>query len=353
MTTPPTASVPAPPVTAMPVTQIAPVFAPAPPPRQCGLARFFGSLWGTNYQTTYYRAPVTYYRPVTTIDPVSGMAVTVQQPCTSYEQQLQRTPYVSPQPGQRAPAPPQPTGSACDSYSARPYPAAPGVQTWPPTSSTGIGQVGGVSPIGQPPVIPSTSNGLTPLTGSPPMSRAPTTGDLAPVNQPELQNAAPAQSIDSRRQSPDSKPPSDDSESSSEPRSHWQLQGAADSTAMIRSRTPDHRDAVPDPLMASSPRANPIQAPNDYVAPFPKKDDPPASATPPTLTQPKIEAPQLPARTYDPSEFTSTDDRTEIVVREAALIRARKVQRSPSVSQQRSVSKRPIKRETKWYTISQ
>ncbi|MEM0926568.1 MAG: hypothetical protein AAGJ83_11060, partial [Planctomycetota bacterium] len=62
-----------------------------------GLRRFFNSLLGreTNYVSSYYRAPITYYRPTTTIDPRLGTTVTVQQPCSSYVQQLQRVPYNS------------------------------------------------------------------------------------------------------------------------------------------------------------------------------------------------------------------------------------------------------------------
>lgn len=59
-----------------------------------GVGSFFRSLFGTNYQTSYYRAPVTYYRPVTTVSP-TGATNTVQQPCTSYQNQVQRTPIQS------------------------------------------------------------------------------------------------------------------------------------------------------------------------------------------------------------------------------------------------------------------
>ncbi len=83
------------PATTLPSTSTVPLFPNAPAPQQGGLARFFGSLFGTNYNSSYYRAPITYYRPVTSIDPVTGTTVTVQQPCDSYVQQLQRTPYSS------------------------------------------------------------------------------------------------------------------------------------------------------------------------------------------------------------------------------------------------------------------
>ncbi len=62
-------------------------------PPQGGLARFFNSLLGTGYRTSYYTAPITYYRPATTVDPVTGTTVTVQQSCASTVEQVQRTPY--------------------------------------------------------------------------------------------------------------------------------------------------------------------------------------------------------------------------------------------------------------------
>lgn len=45
-----------------------------------------------NFRTNYYRAPVTYYRPVQTTDPTTGQQITVQVPCSSYEYQTQRRP---------------------------------------------------------------------------------------------------------------------------------------------------------------------------------------------------------------------------------------------------------------------
>ncbi|WP_068140072.1 hypothetical protein [Roseimaritima ulvae] len=69
-----------------------------------GVRSFFGNLFGTNYRTSYYRAPVTYYRPQTTVDPVSGTTVTVQRPCTAYQYQVQRAPYIGLQPAAATPA---------------------------------------------------------------------------------------------------------------------------------------------------------------------------------------------------------------------------------------------------------
>ncbi|MEM9586109.1 MAG: hypothetical protein AAGA03_02410 [Planctomycetota bacterium] len=166
------------PTTSLPVTAAAPVFAPAPVRTPGPLARFFGSLLGTNYRSSYYRAPITYYRPATSIDPVSGTTVTVQQPCTSYVQQLQRTPYASLQPA---------------------FAGQPAVVTQPMdgTCVTGLG-AGGIGQVGasipaypqsnfvQP--IPSTTLPLQGTTTYGPIDS--TLGgdpsDQSPVEQPEL-----------------------------------------------------------------------------------------------------------------------------------------------------------------------
>jgi hypothetical protein len=49
-----------------------------------------------SYQTTLNKVPTTYYRPVTTLDPNTGTTVTTLQPCTSYQQQVLRTPLIAP-----------------------------------------------------------------------------------------------------------------------------------------------------------------------------------------------------------------------------------------------------------------
>ncbi|MEX0824904.1 MAG: hypothetical protein WD119_01995, partial [Pirellulaceae bacterium] len=99
-----------------------------PQPRRGLLGGIFGSLFGTNYRTSYYRAPVTYYRPVTTVSPTSGAATTVQQPCTSYENQVQRSPISS---FQGAPSTPN---SCCTT--------SPATGTWTPTNGYPAGQTG-------------------------------------------------------------------------------------------------------------------------------------------------------------------------------------------------------------------
>jgi hypothetical protein len=46
----------------------------------------------TNYNTSYFPVPTTYYRPVTTTDPRTGQQVTTMMPCTSYQMQALRSP---------------------------------------------------------------------------------------------------------------------------------------------------------------------------------------------------------------------------------------------------------------------
>lgn len=45
-----------------------------------------------NYRTNYYRAPVTYYRPLMQTDATTGAQTVHMAPCTSYEYQTQRVP---------------------------------------------------------------------------------------------------------------------------------------------------------------------------------------------------------------------------------------------------------------------
>lgn len=81
-----------------------------------GVANFLPT---TNYNTQYFNAAVTYYRPVVTTDPRTGKQVTTMMPCTSYQQQAQRVPACSlgqcltssPTPMVAAPPMPTATGS--------------------------------------------------------------------------------------------------------------------------------------------------------------------------------------------------------------------------------------------------
>lgn len=68
-----------------------------------GMSRFFSNLFGTGYQSSYNQVPVTYYRPVTSYSPAVGAPTVVQQPCTSYEYQLQRSPMTTFAPGTSTP----------------------------------------------------------------------------------------------------------------------------------------------------------------------------------------------------------------------------------------------------------
>ncbi|QDT09308.1 hypothetical protein [Planctomycetes bacterium K23_9] len=225
---------------------IDPLFPNAPRPRVGGLARFFGSLLGTNYQSSYYRAPITYYRPMTAVDPITGTTVTTQQACSSYVQQLQRTPYNSFQPGGgllpggfgnqgttvTPIGPPMPCGSggcgiaaspAPQPYGPNPYAANPGYAQNPnyaPAPNYGpqfdnsssfdnqgaVGQVGGIDSPNDRDVIPIPSTeprggyyqqNTQPLTGRPESSARGTDQDN--VGQPRLESARPRNDEDTYR----------------------------------------------------------------------------------------------------------------------------------------------------------
>lgn len=343
------------PNSAIPATQVAPLFAPTPP-RQGGLSRFFGRLLGTNYRSSYYRAPITYYRPVTSVDPISGSTVTVQQPCSSYVQQLQRSPYSSLQVGQPGFAQP----STCQTAPTAGY--APygqslqyGPNAYAGASSNTIGQVGAVGTTpGQftvpiPSTAPSTGYGpgytpnTVPLTGVPggsspatafPPTTTPSFGpaaaaprgaaeDLSPVDQPRIESNRPAESNYNSPVESDQAPPS-----------YWKLQEAEDSTALSRPSNAPALATNRDPVSLQQQRtltdARPIEAPTDYVSPFRKPSvDPQAPSNRPrwmTEALESFEAPQLPARSDD-AGATSVSNRVSIPVRDAALVRGRTVQR--------------------------
>ncbi len=56
----------------------------------------YGLLPTGGYASQYFRAPTTYYRPVTALDPNTGTTVTSLQPCASYQYQAQRVPLLVP-----------------------------------------------------------------------------------------------------------------------------------------------------------------------------------------------------------------------------------------------------------------
>jgi hypothetical protein len=211
------------------------------------LARFFGSLLGTNYQSSYYRAPITYYRPMTSVDPITGTTVTTQQACSSYVQQLQRTPYNSFQPGGgllpggfgnqattvTPVGPPMPCGSGgcglATNAAPQPYAASPSFAPsagyapnpgYAPAPNYGpqfdnsspfdnrapVGQVGGIDSPSDRDVIPIPSTepssryyqrNTQPLTGRPGSSASGTDRDNVP--QPRLESARPRNDEDTYR----------------------------------------------------------------------------------------------------------------------------------------------------------
>jgi hypothetical protein len=77
--------------TGYPNTSYSPILPAGIPQAQVGL------LPTGAYASQYYRAPTTYYRPVTSFDPRLGTTVTTLQPCTSYQYQAQRVPLLVPE----------------------------------------------------------------------------------------------------------------------------------------------------------------------------------------------------------------------------------------------------------------
>ncbi len=307
----------APPITAPPVLNPPPVtYAAAPPAakREGCLSRFCKKLFGTGYTTSYYRAPVTYYRPVTTMNPATGAMVTVQQPCTSYEQQMQRNPFTTVLPGTTnasnncQPGYPCPPGTnACNTvpgYSQNPTFAQPAPISQTPYN--GIGQVGAtgtgdyqampipsIQPSGTLGAQPGTPN-LSPLTGPPPTLAPPTNtlspvptspqgsagNDLAPVQRPTLNKPPTAKAPTAKAPTNLSSPQTGNSGQSDkdadldkkDDSARWRLQRAADSTAMIPRPTSRSSQQGPVSLKRSYGVAEPIRAPADYVAPYGPND---------------------------------------------------------------------------------
>lgn len=162
-----------------------------------GMSRFFGSMFGTNYQSSYNPAAVTYYRPVVTVDPTTGAQTVVQQPCSSYEYQMQRSPYVSLAPSY-APVT-APASGACATgagYAAsgvgayNPYAGSP-ITTSPAPSSYVAPATSYADPnSGSVPAnfyyAPPVTGGLAPATGSPLPGPTPSSPDTTTVPQPQL-----------------------------------------------------------------------------------------------------------------------------------------------------------------------
>lgn len=307
------------PPSAYPVTPVAPAFAPPPQRRACCLTRFFSALFGTNYQTSYYRAPITYYRPVTTVDPVSGSPVVVQRPCTSTVQRLQRTPIATVQmpPTYSAPAPNAcpttysvaPTNSSCDT--SLPLGSSVG-------SPSSIGQVGATAPTtgsGVAP-IPSTmpysgsigSPNASPLRGSP--SGVPS--DSSPVDRPALPAGPTESSYQSQPAEPPSRPsapaPADkeqqDSKDDEPPASYWEREPVEDSVASFPPAGTIRQPAETPKAKATSRYTGlaPIPAPEGYRSPLKRRSYRGPSESP--SSEDTFEAPPLPPANRDAGSFT-------------------------------------------------
>ncbi|MDA8746103.1 hypothetical protein N9N28_15875 [Rubripirellula amarantea] len=322
------------PMTGVPATNVAPLFPNAPRPTLgSGLSRFFSNLFGTGYRSSYYRAPVTYYRPATTVDPMSGTTVTIQQPCTSTIDQLQRTPFSS-------------LGAAPTTFDAQATYAQPLGQPYPVSSSPDqYGAIGQVSAMETAPrqftvPIPSSSAAppsfsdqgygqpsAAPLTGSPTSPRP--QADLSPIDQPRLESYRREESSYAPRNETSYRneldrepreyeaPASEPDYSREKPKSYWELQDADDSTAMSRPQSrygairPDFQNRQTTET-SSFTGIEPIRAlDDDEPSPFRRSLDLPAARS-------TFEAPALPTRSLD-RDATSVSTRQSVPVREAAM----------------------------------
>ncbi len=294
----------------------------APQPRG-GLSRFFGS-WGTNYRSSYYRTPITYYRPVTSVDPVTGTTVTVQQPCTSTVQQLRRTPYNSLF-AQGAPlvtpAPSSSCGSGCTSPAAPSTYLGPAVTTTPFSGAQthgGVGQVGGIaspsdrnvmpipstdpSYLQQPayPQTPGYTPNTQPLTGPPPTTGG--SGDLQPVPQPQMESKRPSVGEPAKPEVEDS---------------YWGSRNAEEKTAS-KSLQPSN----------SYSDLRPIEAPADYQSPFARRWQSPRAAVEPVADEELSAPPLLPRPADDKFDLRGTNSasvRVSVPVREATVTRSKTI----------------------------
>ena len=288
------------PTATMPVAgaYAAPV-SPAPRhPVLSGLRRFFGSLLGKHYESSYYRAPVTYYRPVTTVDPVTGTDVTVQRPCASSVQMLQRTPYRSlqtPPPSLAPSLPPSTFEPATTAPLCGPVPAAkldcspecaddPGfadsyqpTPVYPPATSvpSAVDQSGA---IGSP-----SDQFVSPIPSTEGMGRGGvSSGDREQVEQPRLQSARPRQDGSSvlheeppvrSQQTPSAtwrlSPPENSSERQPAPVAE-QPSSAAEQDATTTGRT---RQPTSSPVRRYT-NVRPIPAPDNYRSPLDRSRSP-------------------------------------------------------------------------------
>ena len=414
----------APPITAPPITAptpstvnpanyanvapayASPSYAAAPPKRENCLSRLCNKLFGTGYTSSYYRAPVTYYRPVVMRDATTGRLVTVQQPCTSYEQQVQRSPFTTLLPGTAnavnpyQPSCPCPPGfDTCTTTS--PYGQGSGfaqVMPNPQATYNGIGQVnattsGDFQSVPIPSIPPSapqqgqnTTQNLTPLTGAPPILSTPntaestvanpqtgsTSNDLDPVQPPALNKppvtnppvkTPPIDLINPNAEEGQGEDPTVENATQENDSAQWRLQRPADSTAMIPRKTSGPTRQDPVSLKRSYGVAEPIRAPADYVAPYgpnesviehgvtdqeePHRPSPSAAnpfTAPPSRESSPLQAPALPIDSADASDWTNHSTTPAVPVRIVSYEQLPR-ETAPTVPRRRS-------RQTVWTSIA-
>lgn len=150
----------------------------------------------TRYRTRWVQVPVTVYRPVTTVDPVTGARTTMTQPCQSYTWQVRRVPVTQWRPVRVIYGPPPagsiPTITLPTTTATTAYPVTAGS-----TTATGWPTAGPV-----PAAAPSTTT-ATPWTSVPPPSvpsLPSTTGAVAPATAPST--VPPSRGSSSADQSP-------------------------------------------------------------------------------------------------------------------------------------------------------
>ena len=83
--------------------------------QQCASRQCSGYAPRTSYRTVWTPVPVTQYRPVSYVNPLSTNGVSALRPCTTYQWQARRVPYISYQPGAQASTYPIATSSSATS----------------------------------------------------------------------------------------------------------------------------------------------------------------------------------------------------------------------------------------------
>ena len=151
-----------------------------------------------SYRTSFVRVPTTNYRPINTVDPVTGYTATAMLPCTTYSWQLQRVPYTTYRPVYGAA---MPTSAAYGGCAVVGYNAAPvlggvpnGCATCAPATVAPAAPYYTPGPAMAPamptgpaiPTYPSLSQppGYQPILANPAAPRSPTPADLQPSLSP-------------------------------------------------------------------------------------------------------------------------------------------------------------------------